>query len=255
MSAQTTPGSPGVPELARRVLLPRRPSPQVLRLAAGLLVLVATTAWSVLAWAGAVRTVDVDRLQLDLAQGRVVAATLVEDVREDGGGFGSRLWDSTTWTVHGDGAPDGGGTALVYRTTDLVGPLRLVDVRATSGPEALLAEVRSRTGGVSSQVGDPDPVRGVLPALVALGVLGLVVAGPPPRWGTRWFWFWVCGAAVPLGVWAFAVLELVTRRRHHPEGLRRLGGWAGFGLGFVLSVAVPLVGAGVRRLLGAGVSF
>lgn len=255
MSAQTTPGSPGAPELARRVLLPRRPSPQVLRLAAGLLVLVATTAWSVLAWAGAVRTVDAQRLQLDLAQGRVVAATLVEDVREDDDGFGSRLWGSTTWTVDDDGVSDGGATALAYRTTDVVGPLRLVDVRGTSGPEALLAEVRSRTRGVSSQVGDPAPVQGVLPALVTLGVLGLVVAGPPPRWGNRWFWFWTCGALVPLGIWAFAVLELVTRRRHHPEGLRRLGGWAGFGLGFVVSVAVTLAPEGLRRLLGAGVAF
>ncbi|MBT9256772.1 hypothetical protein [Phycicoccus mangrovi] len=93
-------------------------------------------------------------------------------------------------------------------------------------------------------------MEGVLPLLVVLGVLGLVVAGPPPRWGTRWFWFWMCGAAAPLAVWAFAVTQLVTRRRHHPEGLRRLGGWAGLGLGLLLSVVTALAVAGLRRVVG-----
>ena len=81
----------------------------------------------------------------------------------------------------------------------------------------------------------------------------VVILGPRPRRGTRWFWFWVVGGPLSLGVPIFAVAELLRPRYEldgtvHPPGVAgRWSGLAGFALGFVLSI----VGTGALIALNA----
>ncbi len=70
-----------------------------------------------------------------------------------------------------------------------------------------------------------------------------MVLGPRPRRGTRWFWFWVLGGPLSVGVPIFAVAELLRPRHEvedtvHPAGVAgRWNGLAGFALGFLGSFA------------------
>ena len=78
-------------------------------------------------------------------------------------------------------------------------------------------------------------------ALLLFVSLVVVILGPRPRRGTRWFWFWLVGGPVSVGIAVFAVAELL-RPRYEPEGTvhprgvaGRWSGLAGFALGVVLS--------------------
>ena len=69
----------------------------------------------------------------------------------------------------------------------------------------------------------------------------VVVGGPTPTRGTRWFWIWTLGLTWGLGVVAYAVFELLrpgrTARVVGFTGVpqRRLRGWEGF----VLQIPAP----------------
>ena len=81
----------------------------------------------------------------------------------------------------------------------------------------------------------------------------VVILGPRPRRGTRWFWFWVVGGPLAVGVPIFAVAELVRPRYElegtvHPPGVA--GRWSGLA-GFAIGVVLSLVGAGVLMALTA----
>ncbi len=242
----------------------RRPPEGTGRLVTGVTLLVLAAAWAALSWASAVRQVDVDQFHRDLATHRVIAAELVEGVRFEEPGPGVPAWDAVTWDVLGTG-DDGSGsgspgadTALAYRTVDAVGALRLVRPGETpvSGQQ-LLDEARSTVPPVTGdRVGRPSVPSGPIALLVVLGTFLAVVGGPPPRWGTRWFWFWVLYLAAPVGLVAFVSLELLTRRRLPRDGRapsRRQSGWRGVGLGLLLGFALALSLDGLRALLGADV--
>lgn len=93
---------------------------------------------------------------------------------------------------------------------------------------------------------------------LALGTLVLVVAGPRPVHGNRWFWFWIVQLPAALGVLAYAAYELGGRGRARaaaaPE--RREGGGWGFVrlaaghvvIGLVLSLLAMLLGTTVVPL-------
>lgn len=92
--------------------------------------------------------------------------------------------------------------------------------------------------------------------VLALGTLLLVVAGPRPVHGNRWFWFWVVQLPAALGVLAYAVYELGGRRRARAlaaPGDREGGGW-----GFVRLISgyvvLGVLGSVLTVLLGVTVT-
>ncbi|GGK74047.1 hypothetical protein [Ornithinimicrobium pekingense] len=88
---------------------------------------------------------------------------------------------------------------------------------------------------------------------LALGTLALVVAGPRPVHGNRWFWFWLVQMPAGLGVLAYAVYELGGHRHARAAGGLRVGG--GWGVLYLLSgyVVVSVVGGLLALLLGTTV--
>ena len=90
-------------------------------------------------------------------------------------------------------------------------------------------------------------------ALLLLLSTLVVIVGPRPRRGTRWFWFWVVGGPLSVGVPIFAVAELLRPQYEpvgivHPPGVA--GRWSGLA-GFAIGVVFSLVGAGVLSALTA----
>ncbi|WP_151523227.1 hypothetical protein [Serinicoccus kebangsaanensis] len=70
---------------------------------------------------------------------------------------------------------------------------------------------------------------GLLGLVLAGGTLALVLFGPAPRHGNRWFWFWLIGLPAGLGALAYAVWEVGGWRDHRaPAADRRSGGGYGF---------------------------
>ncbi|GEM_PF-5393751 len=93
------------------------------------------------------------------------------------------------------------------------------------------------------------PVRFWTLLLLGTGFVALVLLGPPPTRGTKWFWFWVAPLPLGLGVLAYAVCERVApprpARPARPQG-GRWSGWAGVGWAFLLGLLVSLVRAGLE---------
>lgn len=89
-----------------------------------------------------------------------------------------------------------------------------------------------------------------------LAILVLLVLGPAPRVGTRWFWFWVLlNGPVALGFVVYAVMELIgIRRRPDPPLAKRLNGVQGF-LGMLLLGFVAAAVADTLRSNGVPLPF
>ncbi|WP_068395896.1 hypothetical protein [Kribbia dieselivorans] len=69
---------------------------------------------------------------------------------------------------------------------------------------ALAAVDANRPSGIS--------VAEALTAALLLGTLALIITGPRPGWGTRWYWFWMLAIPAGLGTVAYAVVELLRGR-------------------------------------------
>lgn len=83
----------------------------------------------------------------------------------------------------------------------------------------------------------PDVVTNVS-GLAGLAALIFLIAGPQPRWATKWAWFWLTCAMTPLWV-VFLVIEPVPLwvKEPQPQRSSRLtGGWA-----FLLSLVAPAI--------------
>lgn len=84
-------------------------------------------------------------------------------------------------------------------------------------------------------------------AFWVLGVL-TVLLGPALRHGNRWFWFWVSGITMGVGLLAYALVEcLIARAPQHPHR-PRLGGVVGF---LTVIIGAPLVSMVGGLALGA----
>jgi len=102
---------------------------------------------------------------------------------------------------------------------------------------------------------EPPAVRWEHGTSLAVGagfVLGLLVLimGPAPRRGNRWFWFWICGIPGGFGALAWLALERpwsVRAGRLSADFPQRPGGFRGFflmiGATFVLSILLLLASA------------
>ena len=201
---------------------------------AGAVLVVGWLVWLVVAWVAEVRLVSVATLEDDLEAGRVVAfrEVLLEPAGSDPG------WVDTPgigyWTVDGEGrladdsAVEGTG-ATVTVTYWVNGPVATQRVLDLGGDRATGAAVqdRLRAKGVppdlsfGSEFTSRTDSAGQLTVLLGLVTFGLIVLGPRPGRGTRWFWFWLLWAPFALGVLAYAVVELLRPGRLSATGAGR----------------------------------
>lgn len=151
-----------------------------------------------------------------------------------------RSWGHTGWQIAST-------DSLLHVSDDFHMP-------ANEQSAAMVAQLRE--AGVPMRPNNWD-VGSQLDLLYVLGALlltGRLVAGPAPRVGTRWFWFWVIVLSpASVGAVVYAVMELMGFRRR-PDGPleRRLrGGFAFLGC-LVLSIVVS---AGLAYLRSRGVPF
>lgn len=244
----------------------------VVRLVLAVLLLGGWATWAVSTYQSQLRVVRADTFHEDLAAGDIIAFRAATNVRHDS----SWLPDGSPDVVdlpatNEDGtieSPEGMTTdppaTVVYWTDAAVGAVRAVDVNDSRSPSAdvLIQELRQagvRPAGMANALpGDQADPWGLLTALFALV---LVVRGPLPTRGTRWFWFWMLGVTWGLGVVAYAVLELLRPRpvsvvvegagpHPEPEVDRRIRGGRGFLIGLVLSAVISVAGSELSRAVG-----
>jgi hypothetical protein len=209
-----------------------------------------------LSWWTAPQEETYDQAGRDLAAGRVVAYQ-----------WGDRWDDDTTQRWFGSRTPASSGSTLgplfVWRTTD--GRVHWVDAgqfdEVDAGPDArysgpgataLARDVEARGAGNQTLVVSwLSAVVSWAGVVLGLAFLGVVIWGPAPVRGTRWFWFWL-GALAPYGLGL--LFWLVRDRPWVPsatsDGRPRDRGLAGFAIGFLSTIAVSIVLLVLHEVLG-----
>jgi hypothetical protein len=242
--------SPQISTAARRTAPPR------LRRTVRILLVVLWVALAALGWWSQPRSADAAEARADLASGRVVAY-----------GWGDG-WQSTPfWQWAGPGSLQSSrllGPVFAWRTTDL----RIHYVRlggadpGFTGDASRYATTESASMGAaveaaglkpdSTDVGTPLPLFGVT-LLLGLTFLAVLVAGPDPVVGTRWFWYLL----VAVGPYGLGVLLWLARERPwsasavpSADNEPRQRWYVGLGLGFLATIVMSLIVAGLHRLLG-----
>ena len=223
---------------------------RILRLVlVGLWLVAAATAW----WTTP-RQAGYARAQADVLAGRVVAYQWGE--RWDGDD--TARWFGRSTLVQGEKL----GPLFVWRLPD--GRVRWTDTGdfgqvtltgtvdeteyAGAGAAGLAQTVRS--AGLTDPYGDVAPVRWVVEVIslvLGLAALAVLVSGPAPVLGTRWYWFWL--VALPpyaLGLLFWLVRDRPWSRRAAGGGLRRDRGI----LGLLTGLLVALLLGGLRHVLG-----
>ena len=234
--------------------------------------------WAGLAWWTAPRQVPAEQWERDVAAGRVVTAQ-----RADGWSVDLSFWGAQP-------QPNVGATGWLVVWTVPNGQIRYADVGTFVTPDVTPALVTPDVDAAPDGDGDFDGEGvgsagygigdlGVSPAAYTWGserglahrlaitaallaaVIGLVwlfmlVAGPAPAAGTRWFWFWIGLLPFGLGVLAYWFRE--WRFAGHPEWEGRGGrsGWLGLGWlifgGIALSLLVFVAQVVLGRFLVPG---
>ncbi|MEU1688172.1 hypothetical protein [Micromonospora sp. NPDC005707] len=193
--------------------------------------------WAALAWWTAPRGADEAELEWDLAAGRVVTMARA-DGWQTGGGWGRRPEPRYAE----------GGWMLVWTRPD--GQIRHASVPAQDPESGVdpLADPRARdatTHGGDTLADAQANAAGMLALTIGVGWLLMLVAGPPPVAGTRWFWFWI--GLLPFGLGVLAWLHRERWRGDVPAARPRRSGWAGLGGlllgGILLSIAVTALAA------------
>ncbi len=235
-----------------RSVLARATSRQVL----GWVLAVGWVLWLVATWVTQPRIVPPDFVAADLARGDVTAYRLVTVDQAFGRGPFSSAEGIDVYAASDDqdgvidGAADGRPLTIAYWVDAPVADLRVLDTNGlSSDTPAALVETFRAAGVPEAEAsrlyrGLPsDRVANAGAVLLFVGFLA-VVLGPRPRRGTRWFWFWIVGGPLSVGLPIFAVAELLRPRYEaegtvHPPGVAgRWSGLAGFALGLVLSLAL-----------------
>ncbi len=217
-------------------------------------------AWLVLTLVTQTRFVTPERLDADLAAGRVVTWQVVQlDTSDDNWSWSSGVQHSpagaTTDAEIDRALTSSGSPAIAYWTDGWFATSRVLDPNglwnSTSG-----AEQRLRAADVPTPDGLHDPT--VIfdlrqnwdpwaAAPLLLMFLGSVLIGPAPTRGSRWFWFWQAWVTFGLGVLAYAVWEQVrpAPAPGAPGAPRRMGGWRGVFVAVGVSVLVGAVADGL----------
>lgn len=217
-------------------------------------------------WQTGLRASTFEELEADLADGTVqqwYAAERLESAPLD-------LTRAPASSVRGDleEAGEGGylppkgdplGGMLVWRTwgetgwqvASPAGPAALRDdhrMAATEESTALVGRLREAQVPMKPFEFSEGSWVTTIVSFGGLALLGVLVLGPSPRMGTRWFWFWVVFTLpAASGVVAYAVTELVgIRRRPDRAGNRRLSGVQGFLGSLVVGLALGALGTTLR---------
>ncbi|RZU54348.1 hypothetical protein EV385_6299 [Krasilnikovia cinnamomea] len=234
--------------------LARWPWWAVLRIAVvGLWVLAAATAW----WT-APRQQSYAQARADVAAGRVTTYQ-----------WGDR-WDGNTrrwFDDYGLQSSDTLGPLFAWRTPDgrwhWTDTTDFGEVMATGaalekqyagvGAAALAKELRD--AGLDNALGDvgrPAIVTGI-EASLGLLFIGVLVAGPAPRLGTRWYWFWLVTVA-PYGLgmlfWMFRDHPWSRTTAAPGDEDQRDRGVRGLLLGILSAFVIGLVVLALQSLLG-----
>ncbi|MBO4165043.1 hypothetical protein [Micromonospora antibiotica] len=214
-------------------------------------------------WWTAPRQQGYDRARADVVAGRVVAYQWGDRWQVDRSPpwFGSAtLWASgTSGPLFAWRTPDG---RVYWTNTDRFGQVSTtgaVEQESYSGPGAVGIAQQLRVAGLEHRadgVHSPMTVVSGTGLLVAVVALVVVVAGPAPVRGTRWFWFWLISLA-PYGLgllfwmardhpWSRSAAAVTTRSPTYP----RDRGVLGFGVGALASVLIGAVLLIVHQSLG-----
>lgn len=231
----------------------------VLRIVAVLL----WVAWAALSWWSQPRQASVEQARSDLAAGRMTAYEWGDS------------WDlDATWrwarqpTLQSSGTY---GPLFAWQTADrrihytrLDAPDHEFTLRGTvdesqySGTEAAsLAEAVEAAGHDfgSPGIGTPPPLM-LVTLLLALPFLVVLVTGPAPVVGTRWFWYWfVTTAPFALGLLYWLARErpwssTATAREGPPGKENRYRWYLGIGYGLLTAIVGSLLLLGLNRMAG-----
>lgn len=223
-----------------------------------------------LAWLAAVfvvqpRLVPQGLLADDLAQGRVTSYRVVT-VEEDGRrGPASGPYRVNVYPAAADlsevveGEVDDRPVTVAYWVDSPVAALRVLDPDEPSSDTTAEVVDGFRAAGMPEASAGAFfrglPANGAYNAASVLLVATtlVVILGPRPRRGTRWFWFWLIGGPLAVAVPVFAVAELL-RPKYEPEGTVHppgvAGRWSGLA-GWVVGVALSLGGGWALSALSA----
>lgn len=136
--------------------------------------------------------------------------------------------------------------------TDLAGGDPTGTYPASADPRPT-QQARAVQAWLSERAGEPHVVMtsgplGIVPgAAFWLAGLLVILAGPPPRHGNRWYWFWVGGLGYGVGLLAFALAELISDR---PSTRPARSGLRGLVTAFLASFAVSAATGLLLSLLG-----
>lgn len=213
-------------------------------------------AWAALSWWTTPREVDVAQARADLAAGRVASFEWGDSWDHTGGYWAGRpqlrgsgapdrvfAWWTPSWrvnyvvleglptTIDGSASSDGGAQPR-YSGPQAAALARAVE---SAAPEA----------GWSGRAGEPAVVGVTL--LLGFLAVSILVLGPAPVRGTRWFWFWL-GAGVPFGLgllcwlaWEHPWSRTAQPPTTQPARDTRLRWYVGIGLAFLAGLAISLV--------------
>lgn len=209
--------------------------------------------WAALAWWSLPRPATLQQLEGDLAAGRIVSYTRADTWEYP------QVW---AWPTRIQFGSQGGLLIWItsdartrYATPDFVhGPDEVPlsiggTVLGEHNETTLLArrlDVAGIPQGATSPVGQATMVVAFLLLVVGLGVL---IGGPDPARGTRWFWFWI--GQLPLGLGYLAWLALERPWAAPGPGATRRSGWLGFGLLIAGGIVISILLYVARDLLGS----
>lgn len=229
-----------------------RPLPRWAVLLLAALLVGSWSTWAVHAYRAELRIVTMNELRGDLSAGIVRSYDVVTALRSD------RAWsppDETSYDTAQTPDPGAASTTgpgvmtVAYHVDSWVAPIRIVQVVPSDAgsdlvdvPEVIreleAAGVRPRDR-VPAEVPQANPRQSAEVSGFVAGLLALMamLAIRPTR-GTRWFWWWVFGAPLGLGVLAYVVAECLLPKRTAPPaaGGRREGRHIGL-VGFLIQVA------------------
>jgi hypothetical protein len=198
--------------------------------------------WALAAWWTAPRLSSVEQARADAVADRIVAYQFAESFSQAGR---ASLWFTPMRLAAGDAPANG---VFIWRTD--FWRVHYAQLPPSDEPSPALTDVLP-----SYRAGTPiPPFAPVLATVVALVCLAILIQGPAPKLGTRWFWFVLGALPFGLGVLLWLRAERPWTEPEPPAPDRTTGqpkrysGLTGLALVFLASAALSIVVALLRTL-------